>query len=99
MPNFCISRSRAPRAQPDRLDAVDADRSRLGMQQAEDALDQNRFSGARAADDDEALAAAAVDVDAVEHLLAAERLAQSADRDLRHCVSVAHRPKKAAVIR
>ena len=69
--------------QPDRLGAVDADRSRFGMQQAEDAFDQNRFSGAGAADDDEALAAAAVDIDAVEYLLAAERLAQAADRDLR----------------
>src|SRR5260370_10392531 len=48
--------------QPDRLGAVDADRARFGLQQAEDALDQDRFSRTGAADDNEALAAAAVDV-------------------------------------
>src|SRR5207237_6929877 len=86
-------------AQPDCLGAVNADRSCLGMQQAEDALDQNRFSGARTADDDEALAAGAVDVDAVQHLLAGERFAQPSDRDLRFGLSFAHRPTKAAVIK
>ena len=63
-------------AQPDRLDAVDPDRAGIGPEQAEDALDQHRFAGAGAADDDEALAGAAGDIDAVEHALAPERLAQ-----------------------
>ena len=42
------------------------------MKQAENAFDQDRFTGARPADDDEAFAAVAIDFEAVEHALAAE---------------------------
>ena len=63
-------------AQPDSLDPVDPDRAGIGPEQADDALDQHRFAGAGAADDDETLAGAAGDIDAVEHGLAPERLAQ-----------------------
>jgi hypothetical protein len=70
--------------QSDRLGAIYADRTRFGMQQAEDALDQNRFSRARPADHDKALAAAAVDLEAVQYLFTAERFAQSPDRDFRY---------------
>ena len=85
--------------QSDSLGAVNADRSLLGTQQAKDALDENRFSGAGTADDDEALAAAAINVDTVEHLLAAERFAHPPHRDLGSRLTFAHRPKKDAVIK
>ena len=75
-------RARRARSAGDLL-AVDLDRAGIGLEQAEDAFDQHRFAGARAADDDEALAGAAVEIDAVEHDLAPERLAQPRYRDLR----------------
>src|SRR5262249_36708150 len=80
-------------AQTDRVGAVDADRPRIRVQQAEDAFEQNRFSRAGAADDDEALAAAAGDIDAVEHLLWPECLAYTLDGDFRG--GSVHRAKNA----
>src|SRR6266550_1112992 len=83
-------------AQPDGFRAIDSNRSGLGPHDPEDTLDQHRFSGARAADDDEALTGRDCEVDAVEHALPAKRLLDSDEGDFRGgCV--AHREKNAWV--
>ena len=54
------------------LEAIDEDLSRVGLEQADDVLDRDGFSGARVADDDHRLAFDDVEGEALEHLLGAE---------------------------
>src|SRR5262249_35410399 len=84
-------------AQPDRFLAVNANRSRLGPHDAEDALDQHRFAGAGAADNDEALAPRDRKVDAVQNALSADRFLDAGERDFRGGGSIAHYAKNAWV--
>ena len=62
---------------------------RSGSQDAEDALQQHRLAGARAADHHDQLALGDVEIDAVQHLLGAEALVQVADADLGVAVGLA----------
>ena len=56
--------------------------ARIGAQQAEEALEHDRLADARAADHHHRLPGADVEIEAVEHDLACERLAQPAQGDL-----------------
>jgi len=85
--------------QSDRLRSIDPNRSSLGMQQAKNTFDQNRFSSTRAADDDEAFAAGTINLDTIEHPLIAKRFAEASYGNLLDLRTVRHRPKKAAVSR
>ena len=67
---------------PHHLLAVDPDRADVGLEQAQDALDQHRLAGARAADDDERPAGRHVEVDALQDPLRPEALGEPADHDL-----------------
>ena len=62
--------------------AVHLDAAGVGLDQAEDTLQQHGLAAAGAADDDHGGAGHDVEVDAVQHLFGAERLAESADADL-----------------
>src|SRR5260221_5577829 len=73
--------------------AVDRDRAGIGLDEAEDAFQHHRLAGAGAADDDDALAHADVEIDAVEYPLRPEGLAQAPHRYL-GCA--AHRAKNAS---
>ena len=75
-------------AEPDRFLTIDLDRAGIGPQQAQDALQKHRLSGAGTADHHHRLAARDVEVDALQDLLGAERLGDAAKRDFR-----AHRGK------
>src|SRR5690606_7028272 len=77
--------------------AIHQDFARLGPQDAEDALEQNRFAGAGAADDDEALPLLDGEVDAVQHHLGAEPLGDAFDGDLGEA-GVRHDPKNSTVM-
>ena len=63
--------------------AVDLDDAGIRRDQAEDAFDQHRLAGAGAADHHHAGAGHDVEIDAVQHLLVAERFFQAADADFR----------------
>src|SRR5687767_13590024 len=63
------------------LVAVDLDRALVRLHQADDALDQHRLAGARAADHHQRLALRHVEVEVPQHHLAAEGFAQSPDLD------------------
>jgi len=76
------------------LDAVDGDAARFGAQQPENAFDQHRLAGARAADDHRRLARRYVERHAVQHLLRAEALVQVGQPDGE---SLAHFAKKISV--
>src|SRR3546814_9676167 len=62
------------------------DAAAVRVEDAQDALQQDRLAGAGAADDDDRLADAHVEVDAAQDLFRAERLVQVADGDLRRAV-------------
>ena len=83
-------------AEAGRLLAVDLDRAAVGPHQAEDAFQQHRLAGARAADHDDRFAGRDVEVDAAQHLLGAEGLVDAAQRDLGRASS---RAKKASVMK
>jgi hypothetical protein len=70
-------------AEIDGLHAVDRDRAVVGLHQAEDAFQQHRLAGARAADHHHRFARRDVEVDAAQHLLRSEGLGDAAQRDLR----------------
>src|SRR5205823_3761829 len=78
--------------EPDNFLPVDPDRAGVGLKQAEDAFEHHRLAGAGAADHDDALPFADVEVDAVEHQFRPEALPEAAHLDL------AHRAKKASVM-
>ncbi len=84
----------APR-QARHLLAVDLDRARIGLEDAEDALEQHRLAGARAADHHHRFGLADLEIEAVQHVLRAEALVQVADPDLG--LGRAHRLKKISV--
>ncbi len=73
------------------VDAVDLDRALVGLDQPEDAFDGDGLAGAGAAEDDEALPGRDVEVDAIQHLLAAEGLLHAAHADFGTAVAVAVR--------
>ena len=81
----------------DHVFSVDQDRSGIGLEDADDAFDQHRLSGAGAADHDQGFAGADVEIEPAQDLFAPERLFQSADGDLDR--RVAHVAKNASVIR
>lgn len=62
--------------------AIDLDRAGVRRDDAQDAFDQHRLAGARAADDDHRFADADVEIEAVQDHFGAERLLQSANADL-----------------
>ena len=63
--------------------AVDDDVAAVGLDQADQVLEQDALAGARSADDDERLARATTSrLDAAQHFLAVERLPQVDHRDL-----------------
>jgi len=68
--------------QADQLLAVEPDRAGLGPQQAEDALQQHRLSGAGPADDDQRFAGSDGKIDSGQHPLRAEGLAHSLQQQL-----------------
>src|SRR5205823_14520895 len=68
-PEFAHQRLTLGAAEADRFLPVDANRTGLRPQEPEDALYQHRFAGAGAADDGEAPAGGAVDIDAGAHAL------------------------------
>ena len=68
-------------AQPHDLFAVDLDRTRVRLHQPEDVLQEDALARAARSQHDDRLPLADVEVDAVEHLLLAQPLAESADRD------------------
>ena len=63
--------------------AIHLDTTLVGLQQAQDALQHYRFTGARAADDNHGFAHAHVQVQAVQHYLGPEPLMHSAQADLK----------------
>ncbi|MOA31599.1 hypothetical protein D3C78_1527650 [compost metagenome] len=74
--------------------AVHADSALIGLQEADQELDEDRLPGARRPDDDGGLAPLDVQGDVVEHLLASERLVHVLERDdgirdyeVRHCIT------------
>ena len=69
-------------AQMDGRLAIDQDLAAVWTQQAQDAFQQDGLAAAGAADDDDALALLDLQIDALQHLLAAEGLAQALDDDL-----------------
>ncbi len=85
-------------AEADSFLAVDLDRPGVGLHQPDDVLDQHRLAGARPADHDQGFAAPQLQVDAVEHQLRPEALAQAADRDLGSGVRVSHTAKNSSVM-
>ena len=62
--------------------AVHDDVPAVRLDEADQVLEQDALAGARAADDDERLAGHDLELDAAQHLLAAERLPEVDDGDL-----------------
>ena len=77
-----VASSTAAVGQSHRLLAVDQDRAGVGLHQTQDALQQHRLAGARAADHHHGFAGLDVEVDAAQHLLGAERLGDAGELDL-----------------
>ena len=88
-------------AKSDHLIAVDLDRSVIGEKQAQDALDQHRFSGPRSADDDQRAALGNIEIEAVEHHVVTEGLVEAADLDLGvgHVLGFDHWAKNSSVMK
>src|SRR5690606_29080863 len=76
--------------------SVDLDRAAIGVNDAEDRLEEHRLAGAGAADDDERLAAPDIEIHPLQHLLAAEALVQIANFDFGRFG--AHRAKNSSVM-
>ena len=64
--------------------AIELDHAVIRLDQAKDAFQQDRFSGARAADDDQRGAWRHIEVDAVQHALLAKTFRQTADANARN---------------
>ena len=69
-------------AKPRHFLAADGDRTRIRREDAEDGLDHHRFAGARSADDDQRAALGHREIDAVQHILRAEGLADILEYDV-----------------
>src|SRR5262249_11713579 len=69
------------RRQPRDVGVVDTDRPRVGPLQADDQFEQNALARSAAPQDGQRFSLRHVEVDAVEHLLGAKRLAQALQRD------------------
>src|SRR3546814_1774638 len=78
-----------------RLASVDPDAALVRPDQAQDAFQHHRLAGAGAADHDEALARAELEVDALEHALGAEALRDALKLDLG---GPGHRAKNSSVM-